>query len=326
MIKFTQLLLPICFAFLLFGCDDASNSRSEAQLVTSLKQLNTLLYPSQSEPNDVLWPMSDRYLTLRDSLFKQLLRASEKPSQEAQLLAIEQRFTERFFPWPYNANPVLNYLQSASHVEDADLADFIAFSQQKMSNAYQDKVRLSRFELTALLRQIANAEQQLDTFLAAKVALAEFERYLKDYSPRRSPGVGALPNGKDWYQARLNYFTNAAQKPADVLNRLLTIKQSASDEPQFVVCFTTQKCANTSGLDWRTKYSDRRAEFTAVPFGKEQAVIAEVDFGIHAQAWSSEHALTVLTKQLEIDEERANRVLAKILQEPALAMVNIPLG
>uniref|UniRef100_UPI0035643E96 hypothetical protein n=1 Tax=Pseudoalteromonas sp. TaxID=53249 RepID=UPI0035643E96 len=89
--------------------------------------------------------------------------------------------------------------------------------------------------------------------------------------------------------------------------------------------YTTDNCNNTFGLDWRTGYSHRLTEFKDIPFGIEQAIIAEVDYGIHAQLWSSEHALTVLRKELKLNQAQANVILARLIKEPALAMVNFPL-
>ncbi|MFY8349098.1 hypothetical protein AAEU29_00895 [Pseudoalteromonas sp. SSM20] len=325
MIKFTQLFIAICTAFLLLGCEKPVENKSQEELIAEYKTLNNLLQPLKQQTSAPVWPFSDDYLTSRDNILKQLLRA-DKSNTEVALLTIEQRFTERFFPWPYNANPVLNYVNSNSQINDVALAEFITFTQGKMLSAYQDKVRLSHFELTRLQQHVAQAKNKLADYPHSVDALNTFNQYLADYVPRRSPGIGALPNGKDWYQARLNYFVVSAQKPNDILNRLLAIKTDLPSETKFITCYTTNQCNNTSGLDWRTAYSNRLEEFNNIKFGIEQAIIAEVDYGIHAQAWSSEHALTVLLNELKISNAQANLILKRILEEPALAMVNIPLG
>lgn len=325
MIKFTQLFIAFFTAFLLLGCEKPVENKTQEELVAEYKALNNLLQPIKQQVHTPVWPFNNAYLTARDDILKQLLRA-DKSNTEVALLTIEQRFTERFFPWPYNANPVLNYVNSNSHINDAALADFIAFTQDKMVSAYQDKVRLSHFELSRLLQHVAQAKSKLADYPNSVDALNIFNQYLVDYVPRRSPGIGALPNGKDWYQARLNYFVVSAQKPNDILNRLLRIKTDLPSETKFLTCYTTNQCHNTNGLDWRTAYSNRLVEFNNIQFGIEQAIIAEVDYGIHAQAWSSEHALTVLVNELKASNDQANLILEKILKEPALAMVNIPLA
>lgn len=310
--------------FLLIGCEKTQESRSKQELTKEYKQLNALLVPYQAQTAAITWPFNDAYLIQRDQLLKQLLKASPDDTEVA-LLTIEQRFTERFFPWPYTANPLHNYLATSVNKDEQEIVSFIKFTQKKMSRAYQDKVRLSHFELAELRSQIVATKHKLNDYTQAKQALDEFEQYLASYLPRRSNGIGTLPNGKDWYQARLNYFVGSAIKPSDILNQLLVLKPLVQSEGQFVICYTTNQCANTSGLDWRTGYSNRKQEFQSIKFGREQAIIAEVDYGVHAQSWSSEHALTVLTEQLQVNKVQAQVILSKILKEPALAMVNIPL-
>ena len=322
--KITQLFVVFCLAFLVIGCEKQVQTRAKQELVAEFKQLNNLLLPVSEQNTVLIWPFNDAYLIQRDQLLKQFMQAMPSDAEVA-LLTIEQRFTERFFPWPHNANPITNYLNTALTIDEQAIVTFINFTQKKMSRAYQDKVRLSHFELGALRNQVAQTKAKLNDYQQAYLALGQFDDYLNTYLPRRGNGIGSLPNGKDWYQARLNYFVGSAVKPTDILNSVLAIKPAVKSEEQFINCFTTTQCANTLGLDWRTSYSNRLQEFAKISFGLEQATIAEVDYGVHAQSWSSEHALTVLIKQLEIDESQAEIILSNILKEPALAMVNLPL-
>ena len=325
---FSHISLIFCAAIILTGCNNEQTERPQSEVISDFKALNSLLYAESVQKGAGVWPFTDEYLAKKDALLNELLKLNNVESNEraiSQLLKIEQRFTERFFPWPYNANPLENYSAEATELDEQAMISFVLFTQASMEKAYQDKVRMSFSEINGLQQQIEKALVAHIDSPALVTVLKRFNQYITDYLPRRSPGIGNLPNGKDWYQARLNYFVKQAMAPKDVLNRMLLVKPGLTSNPEFIRCFTSSSCANKQGLDWRTEYSDRLKEYAGIKYGLEQAIIAEVDFGVHAQAWSSEHAITVLSKELNISKQKAEAILAKILAEPGLALVNFPL-
>ncbi|WP_372767825.1 hypothetical protein, partial [Pseudoalteromonas sp.] len=174
MIKITQLLTVFCTIFLLLGCDRSNEHKSYEELIADYQHLNSLLYPVTAQSKNAVWPFSDLYLSSRNNILNQLLKASQSEA-EVVLLTIEQRFTERFFPWPYNTNPVLNYINTVPKIDDAALAKFIVFSQQQMSASYHDKVRLSEFELSSLRHQVNEAKALLSPYGKSFTALTQFE-------------------------------------------------------------------------------------------------------------------------------------------------------
>lgn len=325
--KITKLLIVFCILQTLNGCEKSQNLKPTNELIYDLKALNNLFLLHDTAQTNTIWPFSNQYLKQKNTLLLTLLAKNKQQlgdKRTVELLLIEQRFTERFFPWPYNSNPISNYFNSTQQVNSLDVGVYLDNVMQTMQLAAKDHIKLNRIELAMLKSQVSIAKALVDRDEIV-LSLTKFELFLADYIPRRSLGLGTLPNGKDWYQTRLNYFLNKPLAPNMILSRIIAIQTKSHSNQKFVRCFITDQCINSQGIDWRSGYSDRLLEFENIKFGLEQAIIAEVDFGIHAQAWSQEHALTVLTRKLSIKTSEAEQILTKIVLEPALALVNLPI-
>ena len=324
--RFSSILLISLF---LSACGEPSKPQDTQQLARQYKELNILLTNNGNPVDTIVFPFSEHYLKqksqLLDAWYEQANTLDEQTLNELELLIIEQRYTERFFPWPFQTNPVKHYAARFSPFDDKRVAQYINHTRLTMESASKNKIKLGKEHYQSLLTHVEHAKEYLQQYPLSHKALSSFSDYLSAYLPRRTSGLGSLPNGKEWYQTRLNYFVGTAIEPKNIINQILILQPKIENNAAYLNCFGTHQCSNNQGIDWRTNYSNRKSEFIDIQFGYEQSVLAEVDFGVHLQNWTTEHALTVIKEKLRVNDEKAKNLFETIIDEPALAMVNLPL-
>ncbi len=334
--KITQFLIVFLLSVIAACSKVEAPNRDLAQLTTQLQQLNLpLLVVDDKQPAlSTVLPFTKEYLDSRNELLSALSSVdnlTEYQMRELALLTIEQRYTERYFPWPPVTNVIANFnLEEGS--EFNQLVSWLGFVESTMKQGAASKIKLNQFEHILLTKQVS----QLIEFLAPKQqaesligSLTQLETYLTTYQVRNIPGLVGLPNGREWYQARLNYFNPQVSKPIDAYSQVLALQdtQQNCSQEAFLKNYIGEanKQSDVTGFDWRTGYSNRLVQFESIPVCKLQLVVAEVDLGIHSQNWRLEHATNVLANKLALSKEQQFQVLAQILFEPGLALVNINL-
>lgn len=305
-------------------------SQKEFQ-VTSFEQLqkefiniNNNLQPKNNVAG--LLPFSENYLKQRNELLQAGLRLEAQKLSDSQraelvLLTIEQRAASRYFSWPAGSSPVMNMLKSNYYTIN-DATNWVSYTQKRLELGAKDKLLLTRTDLSTLKQSVDATKVRYESEQALFASLSELSAYLEKYTPRRLSGLLAIANGKEQYQARLNFFTNTNVSPDEILSVVSNYDQLSDQNELFLRCYLRDQCNNTQGLDWRTDYSNRLEEYTSVPLTNIQKVIALTDLGIHHQGWRDEHALAVLARETTLSVAEQQAALTKIVREPGLALVN----
>ena len=81
------------------------------------------------------------------------------------------------------------------------------------------------------------------------------------------------------------------------------------------------------GLDWRHSYIDVVSSLASID-GQQvtnemrfiAALLAQIDLGIHYQAWTQQHARNVLKKQLNLSDSQADRIIDYSVLYPAVLL------
>ena len=112
--KITQ-LLSIFILLNLIACSDSvlNEPDSKQQVIERLKLNNNWLFVNSREQlTESPMPFNQDYLTKRHELYKLLQQFTHHSSTQKQLeyLIIEERFAERFYPWPPSKNVLLPIL------------------------------------------------------------------------------------------------------------------------------------------------------------------------------------------------------------------------
>lgn len=139
--------------------------------------------------------LKDRHLILKNVAFTTL---TAEQQSELQYLIIQERYPERYLPWPAITN-VAKYLNSAQKAAWQKLV------VSKLKEAQESKIFYNRYEL----------EQLID--YSKSDNLDDLQAYLEGYKPRSRLGLYQLPNGKEWYQSKINYYYSAVEKPLTLL-------------------------------------------------------------------------------------------------------------
>jgi hypothetical protein len=229
--KITQFL----FIFLLpavVACNDVKTSKIHDSLepIEKLKALNYLLLPSEIDlKGPVVYPFNDAYLTQRNEVYENLAKSNITLSnKELDYLTIQQRFPERYFPWPAQIDVLDHALLNTSvgHSETLILEaqKWVEFVKVRLQEATNSNIKLNKMAHADLLHRIELVKTKIDRlslnkakFISLLSKLTELEVYVLKYKPRNMLGLRQMPNGVDWYQSKLNYFLGDVKAPDEWL-------------------------------------------------------------------------------------------------------------
>ena len=92
---------------------------------------------------------------------------------------------------------------------------WLKLTQDTLDSAKQSNLKLNKVELALLQRYVLSAIGSSEAQPALKSHIRAFSDYLASYKPRGSVGLRGLPNGTQWYQSKLNYFSGEVHSPLE---------------------------------------------------------------------------------------------------------------
>ena len=299
---------------LLVACSEKSIQTTFTEAQLSIKEINTALLNAQKVDEVKYLPFSEAYLKDRHLILKNVAFTTLTAEQQSELqyLIIQERYPERYLPWPAITNV-------AKHLNSAQKAAWQKLVVSKLKEAQESKIFYNRYEL----------EQLID--YSKSDNLDDLQAYLESYKPRSRLGLYQLPNGKEWYQSKINYYYSAVEKPITLLAKIQKVSSEQKSNSTILENFdlievAKQNCKIEAGLNWIEQYINLPATFKNCDmsklskYRKAVLVLAEVDLGIHYQAWSEQQALVTLVRKLEIDNIQAKALLTDIIFKPAAVL------
>lgn len=332
------LTISLLICLFLTSCNQSDkpfSSYEEAQ--NAIISLNVVFTePLHNENNALLdkqLPFTDEYLKHRNTLYNRLMQTPLTSQQTHQLnyLVIAQRFPERYFSWPAQSNILANMLILSNGDDDAKkIKSWLAHVQQQLENAGESNLKLNKIELTYLKQYTQNAIASSSTPIDLQPALIQLNRYFEGYLPRASIGLYGLANGGQWYQSKLNYFSNRVHSPLQwltIINEQLKNKPRVSYQSTITIgagrSFMTQFLFSNDakkGLDWQTGYQQLPTQSKNKILSAADTVLLlalmETDLGIHYHAWTLPQAHINLRKRLEISMQDADELVKDIVLYP----------
>ncbi|WP_105255148.1 hypothetical protein [Pseudoalteromonas sp. T1lg75] len=314
-------ILSVALVFLA-GCSDAPNLNSE-QAIAALQQLNARLSGEKGDASQP-WPYTPEYLKQRHDIYNAIARSQLTPNQAQTLdyLITEERFVRRYQPWPLAAKIDASSAFFQDPLWQEGLAKWLRFVEQALEQGQQSKIYLNAVEMAHIQAQLGQIKTQ-STVPVLNSAIASLETYLSRYMPRNQLGLGQLPNGAQWYQAKINYYSNQVRSPIQWYTHIL-------GEQKGLKGLNVQPLPEHEGakimpdLDWRQSYGDLRGWAKAQQLTPSQRYMAliwmEVDLGVHAQMWSEQFAYTALANK-GIDAGGATRILMQVLAHPGQSFI-----
>jgi hypothetical protein len=308
--KFYLIILPILI--LLSACTEQQKLSSFEEVQSQLKNINTVLL-SKSKLSEVL-PFSEAYLKQRhialNSADLQLL--TKYQVNELKYLIIQERYPERYLPWPAAINVAMN-------LSEEQKKEWQKLVLKRLEDAKQSKILYNRNELKKL-KMYSKSE-----------SLTELNDYFKTYKPRSRLGIYQLPNGKEWYQSKVNHYLGSVENPQVVLANIQALTNEYDNhendlEALSLVEIAKKHCSIVDGLNWEHKFVNLHATFEQcekqklIAYEQLILVLAEIDLGIHFQAWSEQQAMVVLNQKLSLQPEQALDFLDYIVMKPAAVL------
>ncbi|MBA6410522.1 MAG: hypothetical protein V7683_10585 [Pseudoalteromonas distincta] len=303
----------------------------------ALKTLNmTLVQPDAKKIDRITKEQlvfSDAYLVKRHTIYQNLMDMELNLNQIAQVnyLVIAERFPERYFNWPAQVDVLKNMLAFEGSKSTPDnIITWLKLTQDTLDSAKQSNLKLNKIELTLLQSYVLSAIGSNDVQPALKSHIRAFSDYLTSYKPRGSVGLRGLPNGSQWYQSKLNYFSGEVHSPLEwvtILNENIKVldrvafdsKLSISHKKSFLVQYLSDEKL-IEGLDWQADYQDLPAMASNMNMSDKDKTLMlammESDIGIHYHAWTLPQAKVNLMKRLEITQEEAQYLVEDIILYP----------
>ncbi|WP_119861309.1 hypothetical protein [Pseudoalteromonas sp. MSK9-3] len=313
---------PKYFLFLLLflvGCD-SHTPISFDELRSSLQVNNSVLDGTVIEPDKLTLPFSEAYLKQRHFLYERADITSFDVSQQSELayLKIQERYPERFLPWPAQTNILRNLTTKNASVEH-----WSTFVVQRLSDAKESKILLSRYERNTLSGYIEEASDEAN----------ELKAYLAQYKPRTRLGLYQHPNGKEWYQSKLNYYYGMSKSPNETLNKIQTelahrgkkvlLELPITKANHVALSYLQSHCELVQGLNWVDAYTNlpATAKHCAVTHNSDITrlflSLMEIDIGLHYQGWSKQQARVTLQARLRLTDFEADRLVEGTVLYPA---------
>ena len=303
----------------------------------ALKTLNMALVQPDAKKIDRITKeqlvFSDAYLVKRHTIYQNLMDMELNLNQIAQVnyLVIAERFPERYFNWPAQVDVLKNMLAFEGSKSTPDnIITWLKLTQDTLDSAKQSNLKLNKIELTLLQSYVLSAIGSNDVQPALKSHIRAFSDYLASYKPRGSVGLRGLPNGSQWYQSKLNYFSGEVHSPLEwvtILNENIKVldrvafdsKLSISHKKSFLVQYLSNEKL-IEGLDWQADYQDLPAMASNMNMSDKDKTLMlammESDIGIHYHAWTLPQAKVNLMKRLEITQEEAQYLVEDIILYP----------
>ncbi|MBU2970307.1 DUF885 domain-containing protein [Pseudoalteromonas sp. C2R02] len=233
--KITQFLI-IFLLPVLVACNDAHipKSKSTKGSIEQLKVLNHLLLPSDVVLNQSIdYPFDETYLMKRHQIYTDLsffeISSGTGAKAELDYLMIQQRFPERYFPWPSAINVLDTVLTNTSTTQNSallsDATIWLRFVQTRLEEATKSNIKLNKMAHSDLIARITLVNEKLNNvnikesteLTEFRSALEQLKTYVLKYKPRNMLGLRQMPNGVDWYQSKLNYFLGGVKAPDEWL-------------------------------------------------------------------------------------------------------------
>ena len=85
-------------------------------------------------------------------------------------------------------------------------------------------------------------------------------------------------------------------------------------------------CSIVDGLNWEHDFINFSATFeqceikNLLVYKQVTLVLAEIDLGIHYQAWSEQQAMVVINQKLALEQEKARALLEYVVMKPAAVL------
>ncbi|WP_462158018.1 hypothetical protein [Pseudoalteromonas sp. GB56] len=315
-------ILSILLFFLLVSCSNEPQLNAEQALI-QLKSLNSKLggnFTDETAP----WPYTEDYLKARHTLYSgiQAKTLSDAQVSTYDYLRTEERFVRRYQPWPLflDIAEQNNQLQG-SEIQD-ELALWFHYVLAKMQEGEQSKIYVNQVELQHMQSQL-DALKGISSTESLSKAIEKLQYYLEQYTPRNQLGLSQLPNGKDWFQVKLNYYSNQVHSPI----QWMTAVQKKLDARGELILETLPEpdwSSLESDLDWRQNFLDIKSWAKSVTLSQAQVHMAlvwmEVDLGVHYQMWDQEFVITALA-QRGVTPQVAEELLAQVLCFPGKSFV-----
>ena len=86
-------------------------------------------------------------------------------------------------------------------------------------------------------------------------------------------------------------------------------------------------CSIVDGLNWEHGFINLSATFeqceikSLLAYKQVTLVLAEIDLGIHYQAWSEQQAMVVINQKLALEQEKARALLEYVVMKPAACLL-----
>ncbi|MGC0119090.1 hypothetical protein [Pseudoalteromonas piscicida] len=325
--------LLICFTLatliFLFGCTEQKQTVSYQELRTSLLSLNNGLSKPSDDEISVL-PFTEGYLQLRHALLSSELNEPDVMAhKELDYLRIQERYPERYLPWPAYISVLENVKNKVSSNE---LGKWLAFVEVKLKEADESNIRLNRLERDTLMLQLESS----DIDAPSRSALLA---YLSNYKPRAMLGLHQLPNGKEWYQSKLNFYGAIQDSPTKVLamlskfddqnSKASVLKVMPDTQQPYILELLPANCQRIAGLNWRDGFINVPSTVAKCTKAIEQhkaliVTLMAVDLGIHYQGWSQKQAFVALNSKLALNEQQAQQLIANLVYFPATIFAAYP--
>jgi len=310
--KFFLITVPILF--LLSACTEQQELYSFAEVRAKVKNINAVLLTDTKLEETKVLPFSETYLEQRHIALNSadLELYTENQIKELQYLIIQERYPERYLPWPAAINVAMNLSEEQKQA-------WQKLVLKRLEEAKQSKIFYNRYELKKL-KVYSESE-----------SLTDLSNYFKTYKPRSRLGIYQLPNGKEWYQSKVNHYLGSVENPQVVLANIQELtseydSQRNNLEALSLVEIAKKYCSIVEGLNWEHKFVNLHATFEQcekqklVAYKQLILVLAEIDLGIHFQAWSEQQAMVVLNQKLSLKPEQAMDFLDYIVMKPAAVL------
>ncbi|MCF6442076.1 hypothetical protein L1077_21845 [Pseudoalteromonas luteoviolacea] len=316
--------------FILSACSEPTAPVNLADFTQKLHALNWFMSGSQESELDKAMPYDELYLSQRHALLDSInaKELSQFDASTIMYLKIQQRYPERYLSWPVQTNVLA---LSQAYFSPQEIDTWLLNVKRRLEDGAESNIHLSRIEKSQLMDYLSDSDHQSDT-------VNVFKAFLTQYKTRSGIGLSQLPNGTEWYQSKLNYYTGTVHAPHDFLRIIQDSKKedaskvafewrAAEFNKPFVLAFLEKACQYKSGLNWRDHFIDIRETFSRCEYKLDNdnlyiaAIVAEVDLGVHAFSWSQQQAMHRLQSKLALDEAQAYALLKNIVFYPASIFV-----
>lgn len=314
--RLKYLLLPL---FFLIGCEPQTLISFD-ELRNGLQSNNSTLDTAVGQPTDLTLPFSEDYLKRRHYLYQSadITNFNSEQREDLAYLKIQERYPERFLPWPVQVNVVDNLKPNMSAVSQWE-----EFVIRRLTDARESHILLSRYERSILIDYLEEAAGD------AK----KLKEYLAQYKPRTRLGLYQHPNGKEWYQSKLNYYYSMSKSPNETLNKIQTelahrgrkvlLELPITKASHVALSYLQSYCELVPGLNWVDAYTNLPATAKHCTLTHNSDItrlflsLMEIDIGLHYQGWSKQQARVTLQARLRLTDFEADRLVEGTVLYPA---------